>query len=374
MPDFPLCSDCFSDQGLKLDASRIGITDNSVCPNCGTTSGNKLSKKLIATLAHRYFVWGTLHRCEYGAAPVVQFNEHQQTSIEFAPWFEADLHLIEKAIGIGFFYYGPRLWMVGVVEPLKALQDSTTRSSIIERIISEYPAVILTTEQIFYRLRKAPTKPAEIDEYDSPPIALAGSGRLDSKAVPVMYASQDLQVCVHECRVAAEDDVFLATLKPTRNLKLLDLTELLHEDETEFESLDMAVHMLFLAGTHSYEISREMARAAHKAGYEGFIYPSYFSLLRTGGMPFETTFGISHRRIPQLAEREKSKIIPNLALFGRPIEQGLVRIGCINRLILSRVEYDIHFGPVGYESEGVMSEPAVTSLVQKLPTMIQDVD
>jgi hypothetical protein len=123
---------------------------------------------------------------------------------------------------------------------------------------------------------------------------------------------------------------------------------LLQEDATEFESLDMAVHMLFLAGEHSYNITREIALEVHKAGYDGLVYPSYFSLLRTGGMPFETVYGISHRRIAQLADREKSKTIPNLALFGRPIEQGHVGVRCINKLILRRVEYDTHFGPVGY--------------------------
>jgi RES domain len=128
-----------------------------------------------------------------------------------------------------------------------------------------------------------------------------------------MYGSQDLQVCIHECRIAAEDDIFVATLAPASDLRLLDLTESLHEEvATEFESLDMAVHMLFLAGKHSYEISREIAFACHAAGYDGIIYPSYFSLLRTGGMPFETTFGISHRRVKQLADRERSKTIPNL--------------------------------------------------------------
>ena len=85
-----------------------------------------------------------------------------------------------------------------------------------------------------------------------------------------MYGSQDLQICVHECRVTAEDELYLATLAPARNLQLLDLTELLSEERvTEFESLDMAIHMLFLAGTHAYEITREIARAAHAAGYDG---------------------------------------------------------------------------------------------------------
>jgi hypothetical protein len=132
-------------------------------------------------------------------------------------------------------------------------------------------------------------------------------------------------------------------------VKLLDLTELVIEENVpEFESLDMAVHMLFLAGKHSYEICRAIALTAHSWGYDGIIYPSYFSLLRTGGMPFETSFGISHRRIPQLAQREKSKMIRNLALFDRPIEAGLVGVRCIDKLILNRVEYGIHFGPVGY--------------------------
>lgn len=293
-------------------------------------------------------VWGTVHRCEYGAAPILQFNEHQSTCISTSPWFEADLRKIEKAIGVGFFYYGPRLWMLGDVGPLKALQDPATRPVVTNRIITEYPTVLLPEGQVFYRIRKDPTKPDHSGEYDSQPSALAGSGRLDSVGFPVMYGSQDLQICIHECRVTAEDELYLATLAPTRELRLLDLTELLQEEKvTEFESLDMAVHMLFLAGKHSYEISREIARAAHAAGYDGLVYPSYFSLLCTGGMPFETSYGLSHRRVPQLADREKAKTIPNLALFGKPIEQHAVSVRCINKLILNRVEYGIQFGPVG---------------------------
>jgi hypothetical protein len=142
--------------------------------------------------------------------------------------------------------------------------------------------------------------------------------------------------------------VYVATLSPTRDLKLLDLSVLLREEDgTEFDSLDMAVHMLFLAGKHSYEISRDIARAVHSEGYDGVVYPSYFSLLRTGSMPFETAYGISHRRFPHLQDHEKSKIIANLALFGRPIEERIVTVRCINKLILSHVEYGFHFGPVG---------------------------
>jgi hypothetical protein len=326
----------------------MGMLDDCPCPNCGSTSGKKLTTELVEALAYVFFVWGTIRRYEYGAAPAVQFNSAQSTSISTSDWFEADLRLIERTLKVGFFYYGPRLWMLGEIEPLEALQDPATRPRILQRIVNDYPALFLPEGETFYRLRKDVARPKDFGEYDAPPRALAGAGRLDSEGFPVLYGSQDLQVCVHECRVTAEDDVYMAALAPTRALRLLDLTEVLQEDGSEFESLDLAVHMLFLAGKRSYEISRLIALAAHKAGYHGLVYPSYFSLLRTGAMPFETGYGISHRKFPQLKGRERAKIIGNLALFGRPIEDGLATVCCIDRVVLRRVEYDFQFGPVGF--------------------------
>src|SRR5580698_11184646 len=55
---------------------------------------------------------------------------------------------------------------------------------------------------------------------------------------------------------ALTDHLHFATLKATRSLTLLDLTALLQEDVTSFESLDMAIHLLFLAPSHSYPITR----------------------------------------------------------------------------------------------------------------------
>jgi hypothetical protein len=86
--------------------------------------------------------------------------------------------------------------------------------------------------------------------------------------------------------------------------------------------------------------------AAYKAGFQGLIYPSYFSLLRVGTMPLPTAYGISYRRFPSQQQYEEAKAIPSLAIFGRPIESGSVEVQCINRLILSRVGYEFHFGPV----------------------------
>ncbi len=343
-----LCSNCFIDQGLRLDSFKIGIEDDSICPNCKTKTGRKLDQRLVATLARRFFVRGTLHRTTYGAAPIVQFNYRQITDIGPTPWSRPDMRLIESTIGVGFFYYGPRLWMVGEVEPLKALERPIDRDLVIKQILSKYPAKVLSDSEIFYRLRKDPQEPSQVSEYDSPPRDVSGNGRLDCQTLPVMYGSQDLEACIHECRATVDDELFVATLAPKHHLQLLDLTELLQEDNSEFESLDMAVHMLFLAGSHSYEISREIALSAHRAGFDGVIYPSYFSFVRTGAVPFNNLYGISIRKLPHLTDHAKAETIENLALFGRPIKEGFVIVKCINRVVLNRVEYDIQFGPVGY--------------------------
>ncbi len=340
------CSSCFTDSGLRIDAERIGLSSLGPCRNCGIEGSKKLTREALFTLADRYFVWGSIWRARFGATPLVQFNEHEGTSIDIPPWLEQDVRLFERILKIGFFYYAPRFWMLGEIDPLIRLCDSRKRSSIVERILREYPERFLTTNQSFYRLRLNPSAPSKSSEYDSPPMKLIGRGRLDMKGRPVLYGSSDLETCIHECRVSAEDDIFVATLSPTKPLHLLDLTALLCESDevTEFESLDLAVHMLFLAGRHSYRISRSIAEATRLAGYDGLLYPSYFSLLRLGNMPFQSIYGISLRRISEFHRYEQSMTIPNLALFGRPLASGAVEVKSIDRLIISKVIYDYHFG------------------------------
>ena len=344
---FIACSNCFVDEGLRLDAEGIGEDDSSLCPRCATSESRKLTPDRLATLAQNFFVWGSVHRVDYGAAPQIQFNDRRKTDFDLPGSLSADATVFEDALGVGFFLYGPRLWMLGEIEPLKELQREQTRCPVIDRILREYGSRTLTPRDKFFRIRKNPTDPSQYNQYDSSPPEFS-KGRLDTPASPALYASPNLQNCLHECRVSAEDDLFVATLRPVRDLELLDVAALLDEPQevNEFESLDLAVNMLFLAGEHSYPITRVLSLAARSAGFDGLVYPSYFSMLRNGVKPFETTYGISHRRIPGYKEFEQAKISANFAIFGRPVQEGLVEVCCINRVVLSTVSYSVHFGPV----------------------------
>jgi hypothetical protein len=343
-----ICSNCFNDEGLRLNSLMFGEITNSQCINCGSTEGYKLTEGAARQLADVFFVQGTLTKLKYGGFPEIQFNDYhyQKSDIEVPEWLKGDIKLLEEAGKIGFFYYGPRLWMVGEVEPLKSLQKKHKRPKIIDQILTSYPTREISNIDYFYRIRANPVVPDSIDQYDSPPIEHLGKGRFDTVDFPILYGSQDLEVCLHECRVTVEDNIYLSKLRPSKTLKLLDLTHYLVEPGvTEFESLDMAIYFLFLAGKHSYEICHDIAVQAHKKGYDGLIYPSYFSYVRTGARPFDTAFGISIRRFEEMHKRVASETIPNLALFGRPLEEGNVTLECINRVTLNRVQYHITLGP-----------------------------
>jgi len=353
MENVLLCSNCFQDQGLRLFAHKIGIENLDFCKCCKTRSGHKLTKTLIAILAYEFFTRGSVKRCRYGFFPEIMVKNDFLSSIETSCWLADDIRLIGDALSAGFCYYTPEFWMVGENAALKCLRKRSKRGKVISEVLKRYPFRRLEPGEIFYRLRKNPQNPSQIDQYDSPPPLLRKKGRLNSDRLSVMYGSQDLEICVHECRATVEDELYFATLTPCKNIKLLDLTEIIQEDVgvTELESIDMAIHLLFLAGKHSYRVSRDIASSVFKAGYNGLIYPSYFSLLKTGATPLETIYDISIRRVPSLKKHAKSHIIPNLALFGRPIEEGLVKVRCLNRLVIRKVEYDLQFGPLPYSKD-----------------------
>jgi hypothetical protein len=107
-----------------LDSARLGEDDQTACPRCGSTSGKKLDRERLEAIAHRFFVHGTLRRPKFGGYPGLQFNDlrYPEDSVVFPAWLVADARLIADILKVGIFEYGPRFWMFGEIEPLKALR------------------------------------------------------------------------------------------------------------------------------------------------------------------------------------------------------------------------------------------------------------
>lgn len=106
------------------------------------------------------------------------------------------------------------------------------------------------------------------------------------------------------------------------------------------------MNMLFLAGEHSYPITRELARIVKSMGFDGISYPSYFSLTHSRHPPLETILGMSIRHIPEFKNVIEMQTIPNVAIFGYPIKEGSLTVKSINKLSLRQVNYNWNLGPV----------------------------
>lgn len=342
-----ICSGCFKNHGLRLEAEKIGFYSKNTCSLCGSKEYRKLNKILLEKLAFSFFVRGTIHKVDYGAAPLIQFNEYQSTGVRFENELDIDIKIFEKQLGIGFFDYGPRLWMVGEIEPLKQMKLlNGEEKEIFKKIIKEYPITSLSEEKILYRIRKNPEGNLNTTDFDSPPMEFLGNGRLDNKENPIFYCSTDLELCLHECRVSSEDQIYVGIFKPSKTLKILDLSVILDEDCTEFESLDLSVLMLFLASQHAYKILQKLSNFIRESGFDGIIYPSYFSMLKTGNIPFETIIGISNRRFNDFKAYEANKIVQSIALFGYPLRDNKLDVISTNKLLLNQVKYDFTMAPI----------------------------
>jgi len=321
-----LCSNCFTDRGLALEASKFGRYSYRKCPHCNSRTGSKLDLSALEDLAQQFFVSGTYTRTEYGGASVLTFSQwHCGTpEVQFPTWLKADASLIKEKLGIGLSVYGPALWRLGEEnEPLNALKHAETQHQAAVDVVRRFPHRSLDIGTTFYRLRKGVEweKISEPSQYDAPPVEHRGEGRLNGPDFPLLYGSQDLQICVHECRVTKADECYLATLRITQPLVLLDLcTDIGGDGRTPFESLTLAIQFIFSAEIHSYEIAQAIAKAARCAGLDGIIYPSYFSSVR-------------------------GDAIPNIGLFGYPLADGNVELLCINRLLLDTAHYGVSLGP-----------------------------
>ena len=320
-----LCSECFADQGLQIEAKNLGTASRHTCRNCGSISGHKLDRTSVEELAQNFFTYGSFVKSEYGGASILRFGDWDKNNreVRFSVWLDTDAALIERTIKSNLRYYAPATWRLGEVEPLETLCDPATQPSAAIDVVIRFPRRKLPVGTMFYRLRKGiPWKEQGSEsQYDAPPVGCSSGGRLESPGLSVLYGSQNLEICVHECRTTKADDCHLGTLRIARQLELLDLCESIDNDgPTPFESLYLAVQYIFSAEEHSYSAARAIALAANAAGLDGVIYPSYFSSLRGG-------------------------TIPNIGLFGHPIANGKVNLVCANRLILERADYAVRLGP-----------------------------
>ena len=320
---YRICSECFNDIGLKIEAKKIGIKNNDICPSCGNKKGYKLDNELLDDLCHKFFVLNNYYKSSYGGSFYIKYNKYHYNNddnIIFAKNLNNDIEIFRQHLQIGFFYNSPRLCYFGendYIHNLSEHYNSKIFKNAMEQLIEKSRTKYYNSKNIFYRLRKNPQHPTLSFEYDSAP---RGRGRFNEIQTKLLYASKDIETCIKECRVNEMDELYIATLRPVNKLKLLDFTNIDDLNDNDlFESIGFAINLLMNANENSYKICRKIANYIKRQGFDGFISDSHFK-------PYLNNSAI------------------NITIFGSPIKENKVKVLNINRLNLNKIKYDISFG------------------------------
>ena len=347
--DYLLCAHCFKNKNLQYNASKIGIIDDDIkCKNCNSYFGEKLSEKHLIYLIDNFFKKGSTIKCNLGESEHITFSDTIDDNIKFSNALKSDVQLLREKIGVTFFYYAPRLCKIGYTDIIESLEDKNRARDTVNKIISSYPIKFFKEHEFFYRLRSF-TRNCTINldeqQFDTPPLGLQGNGRFDKKDFPVLYGSQNINICFHECQIRSCDDIYIADLYANRALKLLDFSHFLEEKKTPFESIDFAINLIFSSNSaKAYQLSKYIAQLVYDRGFDGIITPSFHSQQYSAINTFETQYGISLREYAHHNVDFQNAIncatIPNISLFGFPVKDKIISVKNIRKLIINNIIYE----------------------------------
>jgi hypothetical protein len=317
---FALCSDCFSNNGLRLEAAKIGVRATSKCDVCGSRDGRKLSRKTLEKLTARFFMRGTVPHGVGGYASILHYDpDTEGDEVELDERTTHDWELIKKHIGGRLFFYGPPLWRVGITEHYaepNVVSDKTIADIVKKLSIKTIPQGTKT-----FRIRKniEPKNVLKESQYDVPPPHIERVyGRFDDSNLHVLYTSPSLPVCLHESRVVITDDVFVATFSAATDLRLADLTSNYNQDaQSPFEDLKYFFNGVFLTRDETiYGIARRIAATIKETfAVDGFITNSFFTT-------------VSQEPVSQ-----------NFCFFSEALTNKMLVLDSLNRLHLETVSY-----------------------------------
>jgi RES domain len=336
-----LCSECFLNAGLRIEAAHFGDRGNEPCQNCSSRNGCGLGLEALEQLVTRFFVDGS--RSPY-LPPVYRIDRSKLATEPYVVGFDEtvqrDYELIAGHLET-LRYNAPSPRKMGISGPfsdfIEALGspneegDRIRLAEVAADVLGRCALAHLEREQKVYRIRTNPELIQNSRDIDTPPSQIGsckkGNGRFETESLPILYASSDVETALHESRVRLGDEIVLGTLEVCTQQKLVDLDDVKQDLDGYRDT--KPDYYYFLRGRLDsqrpidYQMCQSLAIEARRAGFDGLKFRSFYSILR---------------------EDHKSSV--NYALFGFPIAAGKLKLISWNSIRLLRVSYDFQFGPL----------------------------
>src|SRR5437870_6249302 len=191
-----LCSDCFKNEGLRLEALKLSNKQSEKCPRCGSEKGVLLNEDQCGELLERFFVYGTTSIGTFGVSPY-KLSVGNLDDIKFDVTLNDDFETLIGVHGLGLRLRAPKTWLVGDTKHWHAFEEMIgyrrtngklpeNAAEIVDEILQRCRRFILTKETRLYRIRRNPIASVDSRSYDSPHVTNNGS-RLSRGTIPVMY-------------------------------------------------------------------------------------------------------------------------------------------------------------------------------------------
>lgn len=335
-----LCSNCFKTIGIKQLSLKRGIESDKVCENCNSKDGKAINETVANIILEEFVIEGTRPSA---ILPPIYIHHHGVSNPEdvLSNIDEDSLQDIKLLSKVGVFninFNMPKTFQAGATyfglafdELLGANQVSTDHTKQLldklDEVLLYYQSRQLEIGENIFRIRINPKNPELESDFDTPPFVYRkANNRLNDIDFPVFYGAFDLETCIYESKFDSEDDLFFVHTETTKPIKVFDFSELIDSQNDIFKEMfafeDMLYFSHFVFNTYRYiRFTQLISRRIFELGYNGIIYPSYYSRFRDARYN-------------------------NIALFGEPLKTGLLKCKSKGRVIMNKIKYDYSFGPV----------------------------
>lgn len=336
-----ICSDCFKKISIRILAENAGVTSDEHCPRCNSPKGKKLSEKDLMRLMESYFENGSIDLGVGNHQPKYRLRETQEKTFENLV-LDSDLiqdcRMLHEHTGYAIDLNYSRLTNMGIwgcyadimhciaQEPSEETYDKL--DDLLTNILSNFKTDIIHPGRKIFRIKKNLTHDIDIDtaivfdpqspNYNSQ--VFPSSDRFSASIIPVFYGAFDISTCLFECRTEYLEELILGTFEVSQELRLLDL-ENFKEVTPGHEREDFGAFISRMLYQRNYALNNYMSVMAFRLGFQGFKYCSYYSKIR-------------------------SDRFMNVAIFGSPIEKGILMPVSFDRVTIDNIDFEYSLGPV----------------------------
>jgi RES domain-containing protein len=325
-----LCSDCFKNEGLRLEALKLGDKRSEKCPRCGSEKGALLNEDQCGELLERFFIYGTTSIGTFGISPY-KLGAGNPHDVKFDATLKDDFETLIGVDALGLRLRAPKTWLVGDTKHWGAFEEMieyrrTTgklpenAAEIIDEILQRCRKFTLPKGTRFYRIRKNPAASIVSESYDSPP-SIDKPSRLSLGAIPILYGAFDVETCIHESRCRIDDEICIATIETLSDVSTVDLGDAPYYPEKEDPWTSPSIFLSQVMRSPQHDECQIIGERAFEQGVSAVQFPSFFS---------------------QVLDQEHA----NIAIFGHPLKDRKAHIQSLNRIKLERVRYDYILGPI----------------------------